>query len=70
MKKRKDLAKLSLSKKTIGNLTAISGGRPPKSNNCGDPVAPEPYTIETICWTQSRDAGSNCWCSSGDSFGC
>jgi len=69
MKKKKQFGKLSLSKKTIGNLTAINGGRPPGSYNCV-PVNPEPITIETVCWTQSRDIASECWCSSDDSFHC
>ena len=69
MKKKKQFGKLSLSKKTIGNLTAINGGRPPGSRNCNQ-EPPQPITIETICWTESRDIASECWCSSGDSFHC
>jgi hypothetical protein len=69
MKKKIVQSSLKLNKKTIGNLNNISGGRPPQSGNC--PIEdPQPYTIETICWTKSRDIGSNCWCSSDDSFVC
>ncbi|AXG71728.1 hypothetical protein KORDIASMS9_03985 [Kordia sp. SMS9] len=70
MKKRKELGKLSLSKKTIGNLTSFTGGRPPTSFDCVPDRPAEPFTIETICWTESRDIASECWCSSGDSFDC
>ncbi|PTX62919.1 hypothetical protein C8N46_102320 [Kordia periserrulae] len=69
MKKKKQLGKLKLSKKTIGNLSELNGGRPPGSYNCV-PYDPQPYTIETVCWTQSRDIASECWCSSDDSFFC
>mgnify|MGYP000008783178 CR=1 FL=1 len=69
MKKKNQIGKLSLAKKTIGNLSALQGGRPPGSHNC-QVADPQPITIETICWTESRDIGSNCWCSSDDSFHC
>ncbi|WP_340198936.1 hypothetical protein [Ascidiimonas sp. W6] len=69
MKKKIVKSSLTLNKKTIGNLNTISGGRPPGSRDCTI-VNPGPITIETICWTESRDAGSNCWCSSDDSFAC
>ena len=68
MKKKSVKNSLSLNKKTIGNLSGINGGRPPHDG--GAPADPQPITIETVCWTESRDIASNCWCSSGDSFGC
>ncbi|MEM6684480.1 MAG: class I lanthipeptide [Bacteroidota bacterium] len=65
---KKQLQKLSLSKKTVANLKSIHGGRPPHSNNeCGG-GSEGPLTIETACWTDSRAANSDCFCSSGDSM--
>lgn len=66
--KKKNLKILKLNKKSISSFNVL-GGRPPGSHNC-DIVDPGPITIETICWTQSRDIASECWCSSDDSFHC
>jgi len=69
--KKKSLKKLSISKNTIsgvGNIHIIGG----ISGGACNPAQPikGPITIETICWTESRDIASDCWCSSDDSFRC
>lgn len=40
MKKQIQIKKLVLSKKVIGNLNQISGGRPPASRNCATELCP------------------------------
>jgi hypothetical protein len=42
MKKKNQIGKLKLSKKTIGNLTELSGGRPPQSLNYSNCAVCEP----------------------------
>ncbi len=72
MKKKIVKSSLKLNKKTISNINGISGGALPGSRNCATNQyrCTQPITIETICWTESRGAGSDCWCSSDDSFAC
>ncbi|XLS27767.1 hypothetical protein ACJD0Z_11235 [Flavobacteriaceae bacterium M23B6Z8] len=73
MKKQIVKGSLKLNKKTIGNLNGIQGGRPPGTTLPAETQeyrCTQPITIETICWTDSRDIASNCWCSSDDSFVC
>ena len=71
--KKKNLKSLALNKKSISTLgNNVTAGALPTSRACGaeSEFRCGPITIETICWTESRDIASDCWCSSDDSFNC
>ncbi|MEM6684481.1 MAG: hypothetical protein AAF617_01700 [Bacteroidota bacterium] len=62
---KKQLKKLSLSKKVVANLRKINGGRPPNTFNCGaDPIGPPDEPLEWFTDAAER------LCETFDGTGC